>query len=301
MQSRPAREFSQIWWNLTKKVPFHEVDLFRKLNESITSTTGRTRVEEFHGSKHQVVFAGKGSWTRKIPRCEIADLFIVTFSRHPNLEIRMTFLQAKLSKRQHDLCREHPNHITVTQFLANMEQWDLLSRRPPVIGVPPFEPPNNLLSGALLQSVGSFCVFYKNKDGAISFFFASADALKPLGNPTTRSADLVSIPGPQDRSINGYNEKRIACCPSIFGEALFGNLIGTPISFNNILNENDEIYRRNARQWLGRTLRTNLTQGEFPITRQLLSVLEIPEREDFDRSAYPLPTRTMIIDTDMEI
>lgn len=296
---RIARSFTNNWNGLSQKSPFLEIDLFRALNDALVNTSSQIKIDEFHGFNHQVVFAGKDNWSRKIGRCEISDLLIVIFSRKPQPYARMTFIQAKRSQGNFNLCNGYPQHQNVVKFDANLEQWDLLKRRPFIIGYPPFDPPPGLLNGAILSSVGSFIIFNMKNSGEKSFFYTTADALIPYGNPSKRNAKLVSIAGNCDRQIGVFNEKRIACCPYIFSEALFSGMIGTPIDYLNITNREDEEYRRSTRKWLSRSLIVSMeqVQKEYPVARQLLTFLETTN-DDFDRTSYTLPSRTLIINTD---
>ena len=264
---RIARSFSHNWTELSQKSPFLEIDLFRALNEALVNTSNQIRIEEFHGFNHQVVFAGKDKWSRKIGRCELSDLLIVVFSKKPQPYARMTFIQAKRSQGNFNLCDEYPQHQKVVKFNANLEQWDLLKRRPFIIGYPPFDPPPELLNGAILSSVGSFIIFNMKNSEEKSFFYISADALKPYGNPSKRNANLVSIAGDCDRKLGAFNEKRIACCPYIFSEALFSGMIGTPIDYLNITTREDEEYRSSARKWLSRSLIASMAQAHTPRRR----------------------------------
>ena len=284
------------------KVAFYELPLFRALRDSIISLSGRFRIEEFHGGNHQVRFKGKGSWGRTAARCEISDLLVVTYFRRSDLRIRMTFLQAKRSRKKLDrLCDEMPSFHSQLKFSANLEQWDLLSRRPKVTGVSPFAPPPNVLSGALLPSVGSFGVFHK--DGAqpgVNFFYASADVLRPLGHPKSKHSTLNTKSTKMIRVSNGLPEVALACCPCTFGSNLYLGYVGTPIDYSHIVSPSDEQYRSEARDWLGRVLASQVASAEHdvPYTRQLIRMLEAsPDQHRYTAS----PCSIIVINNEEEI
>lgn len=133
-----------------------EVDLFKKLYRSIEGKTRAVFIEETHGAtKYNVEFSlttGAGT------RCEIADLLIISKSgRVPFL--RATFWQAKKQR--------NPKWVSIASsdmhvdFTGQFNQWDLLSRRPHVSGILPFQPPGDLLSCFDSASIGSFGIFYE--------------------------------------------------------------------------------------------------------------------------------------------
>lgn len=209
---------------------FSEVQQFRALINSFGSLGGPFDVEEYHGPKHQVLFNGQGAWGRSPARCELCDVLILAYSLNGGFRGRITFLQAKLSKDKHtNLCEGWPFLTDVEEFKANLEQWDLLSRRPDILPVPPFKIHPRLLRESLLPSVGSFGVFHKNALGSIDFFYSSADVLSVVGAPTTKQGKLTTSPHPRQRVTNGLLETTFCCCLPIFGEALYNLEIGTPI------------------------------------------------------------------------
>ncbi len=152
-----------IWLHKTSTIKFNELPLFRALNDSMEHLSNKFKIEEYHGSRHQVYFNSNRPWVKnKLARCELADLMIITYKTKPRTDIRLTFLQAKREKKKiHCLCPQHPQYSTSLNFKANCNQWDLLSKRPLIKGVHSFNPPTNLLQDAMLSSVGSFCVFHK--------------------------------------------------------------------------------------------------------------------------------------------
>lgn len=294
------------WWCETYRIRFRELDLFRALTKTITWVSrsgyacGQLHVEEYHGNAHQVAFGGHGTWARDIARCELSDLLIVVFTPRPSFRARMTFLQAKRSRSTYDFCHDYPDFAKDpnVRFRANLEQWDLLSRRPPIIGVPSFEPPPNLLTGALLPSVGSFGIFHRHHDKSVGFLYASADALHSRGTPRRRYGALEVLPGSSVRTVDGHEEMRLACCIHVFGMGLFNLQIGTPIDYDKTVSTEDEAYRNEARGWVGNIVAAHVSvaEGERPVATSLLRLLEHPPERPFGVLAVPgsLPNALLI-------
>ncbi|RAJ96427.1 hypothetical protein [Aliidiomarina maris] len=122
----------------------NEVSLFRKLAKAIVKESKSTFIDETHGGN--VCNVSFASPTNKQETCEISDLLIVSLC-HKTHRFRATFWQAKkqgVSK-----------WVNVTQdgeqldFKGQFNQWDLLSRRPEVVGVKSFYPPKDILSSFL--------------------------------------------------------------------------------------------------------------------------------------------------------
>ncbi|MDP2032028.1 MAG: hypothetical protein Q8K29_01320 [Polaromonas sp.] len=211
-------------------VSFSEVQQFRALIRSFRKVGENFDVEEYHGPKHQVYFNGQGAWARSPARCELCDVLILAYSLNGGFRARLTFLQAKLSKDKHtSLCSGFPSATDKIDFKANLEQWDLLSRRPDILPVPPFKAHPRLLKDSLLASVGSFGVFHKKLGGSIDFFYASADTLTVVGSPTTKQGRLTTAYTPRQRIENGLLETTFCCCLPVFGAALYDLEIGTPV------------------------------------------------------------------------
>lgn len=280
----------------TKKVRFYETHLFRALTNAITSLSPRFLIEEYHGSTHQVAFGGHGGWARDIARCELSDLLIITFTHKPKIRGRMTFLQAKRSLSKFCICCHYPefNLPLEVAFRANLEQWDLLNRRPFIIGIPPFDPPPELLSGALLASIGSFGVFHRRQDKSVGFLFASADTLSPTGQPVRKHGNLEVLAGPSKRSVHGYEEMRLACCIQIFGLGLFGLKIGTPFDYDKFVSITDNAYRKRIRSWLGGIIRGHIlrTDEGRPGALSLLRFLD--QSPEGPTTEGPLPNVLLI-------
>ncbi len=292
-----AQELAKSWSTESSKSNFSEIQQFRALMRSFSSLGGQFKVEEFHGMKHQVVFNGKGSWGRPSARCEISDLLIISYKTRPEFQSRATLLQAKKSNEKHvNLCSSWPSNIASTIFKANLEQWDLLSRRPDVLPYPPFECKPDILSGAILPSVGSIGVFHKISGKKHDFFYMSADVAEPLSSPTQRFAKLKTKNGNLFRNISGYDECVFTCCLLTFAEALFDMKIGTPIEKNNPINNKDERYRNSFRGWLKSVLYSHLemTNNDSILVRELLEYLPSDQESEFMKE----PPSTVLINCD---
>lgn len=212
------------------KENFSEVAQFRALIRAFGGAGPQFHVEEYHGPKHQVIFNGQGAWGRSPARCELCDVLFIAYRIRPSLEIRITFLQAKRSKENHSTaCSSYPGKLDAINFKANLEQWDLLARRPPLLPHPPFEAPPTLLSAALLPSIGSFGVFHRRGRG-VEFFYVSADHLKVVGSPSTKNGRLETDSAAVTiRKIGAHTEVVYCCCLPLFARELYSLRIGSPL------------------------------------------------------------------------
>ena len=231
-----------------------EVKLFRDLQNALKSLNGRFEIDEYHGGAHQVRFTGNGAHARMTARCELSDLVILAYTKSP-AQARLTYLQAKFERRTllNPCC---------DRFTANLEQWYLLAKRPQLIaGSATFIPPPDLLSSAILPSVGSFGFFYYDRSKTVQFFYASASFLRPLGS--TRYGKLAGIHPCQSSTVRGYAECQAACNMVDFGSSLFSLEIGTPV--HPVAHGSASV-----RNWLASNLRT-LPQSS--LVTDLLDVL----------------------------
>lgn len=269
------REFRQNTLNLKA----NEIPLFRACQKTFLSLSKQFAIEEYHGSKAQVLFSGQGSWGRQKARCELADLMIVSFCQKPNISIRLTFLQAKSERKKVD--------FSAPTFKANLEQWDLLSRRPIIRGHGKFDPPPNLLSDALLPSVGTFGFFYQHNN-SYQIYYSSANNLVPPKSPSQKHSKLsvqwvfpCQVPCMQRLCIkkclmmhpkNNFAEIISAPCNIGFAYGLAANLIGTPIEITSGASQD-------SRNWLKRVLngliQEAVNQDRPPnIARELITMLD---------------------------
>ncbi|WP_457857596.1 hypothetical protein [Psychrobacter pulmonis] len=292
-----AHQLSKVWSVESSKSNFSEIQQFRALMRSFSSLKNNFKVEEFHGMKHQVIFNGEGSWGRAPARCEISDLLIISYRKHPTFQARATLLQAKKSNDKHsNLCSTSSNLIPSINFKANLEQWDLLSRRPNVLPHKPFDCRPDILSGAILPSIGSLGVFHKISSKKYDFFYMSADVATPLSFPKYKHAKLKTKPMNSSRNTKGYFECTYASCLMSFAISLYNLEIGTPIEPQRIVSEEDKSYRNMFRGWLKSVLYSHLeiTSNESLLTRDLISQLE----SSYDGELMSEPPSLLIINCD---
>lgn len=163
--------FKNAFQKATSVAPFKEVDLFRAMMNAFGTLRPKFYLEEFHGFKRQVYFDTSHTWMRPRARCELCDVLFVTYSTNGGFEVRMTLLQAKLSRQTHTTSSaSYAGKVEPQVFEGNFEQWDLLRGRPTLIPTTVFVPPPTLLSSALLSSVGTFGVFIAAPAGTWTFF-----------------------------------------------------------------------------------------------------------------------------------
>ncbi len=161
----------------------------------------------------------------KNKRCEISDLLIITYSPRRNI-VKATFLQAKYSKK------EKPTQPFV--FAGDAFQYFLLSQRPLVIDNHNPSYPQDVLSNALRDSIGSFGVFYKHNH-QIDFSFSvasqiqiqSPSALKNVILRYTNQSSLRMHYGADIDALTVYGVNNFEC-------ELLNLEIGSPFNLNQI-------------------------------------------------------------------
>lgn len=233
--------------SLTKGLSHAEVPLFRQMHKALVGLSGKFEVEEYHGTAHQVDFAGNGSFARTNARCELSDLMIITFSSVAQAA-RLTYLQAKSE-------RATLASVCGRQFSANLEQWYLLEKRPKITGVGKFNPPPDLLASALLPSIGSFAFFFKDPAGDFQTYYAAANFLTPPKIYSQRYGKLQAI-GPCHVTTKAtYPECLAACGNRSFAESLFRLEIGTPI-------DRSIGQATGTRNWLAANLRASIRAAQ---------------------------------------
>lgn len=262
---------------------FNEVGQFRALMRAFSSLKPQFYLEEFHGFKRQVYFDTPFQWQRARARCELCDVMFVVYSTNGGLAVRMTLLQAKLSRETHITgLKVHAGMVEPQEFKGNFEQWSLLSSRPPLIATTVFDPPSRLLSGALLPSVGTFGVFHKAISGPVDLFYVCADCLEPASlplGPDTRHGKLKTKDGLSSlRTLGKWDE--VTYCSSVFdfAKALYEMKIGTPILYEISGGERSEFQPHY--DWVRSILASHResVEGQSPILSTLLESL--PERQD---------------------
>ena len=252
-----------------------EIPLFRAMHSSLAGLSGAFEVEEYHGASNQVIFTGNASYARTNARCELSDLMIITFSSITG-SARLTYLQAKSE-------RATLNSVCGYKFAANLEQWFLLAKRPLIKGYGKFNPPPDLLSNALLPSVGSFAFFHKNSQGDFEVYYASADHLYPVSSYTQRYGKLHAIDPCHVSNSSGHIECRAACGNFSFAKSLYSLEIGTPV-------DSSTSQSMSTRNWLASVLRYKIRQSQQSdkqagLARELLEILSVEstneEQEEF--------------------
>lgn len=198
-----------------------EVELFRKLAKAIEYGSPSIFVEETHGAvKYNVEF---NLTTGIKTRCEIADLLIISRSNFAPF-YRATFWQAK--KQAKTKWVAHGTADRHVDFKGQFNQWDLLSRRPVIAGVPPFMPPSDLLTSFDSASIGSFGVFYE-RASQIDLVHSVAKFIA-CSSPKATQSTMVA---------NAYLEKYFYYGPEIivrtqletFLDALLDHQVGAPL------------------------------------------------------------------------
>lgn len=163
---------------------------------------------------------------------------IVVFHRDHRIAPRLTFLQAKY---------ERGVRTSITAPSANYVQWSLLAGRPAITGAGRFHPPQDLLKGAALPTIGTFGFFVdgSRRGKKYDLIYAAADALAPVHKPPTnrKYGRLLGLhshfppvsrwyPGSAatvSRTINGFTEVIAAPTLETFLFSLFAMQVGSPI------------------------------------------------------------------------
>ena len=273
MISRLARYVARDFEAASTLTPFDEVMLFRLLFSVLETSCPSLRVEELHGAVSFVEFDPNLPWSpssgpsklkpgKVVAVCELSDLSIVWFDARRR-SARITFLQAKRSKSVHSPCEGWPLGISQT-FKGDSRQWDLLCRRPTISPCfSTFSPPENLLSEALLPSVGSFGIFHQQPDGAARLFYGAADQIEcPTPATVAAKSNLTLHGGAPNRTIAGYEECVWTCCTFLFLENLLSGRIGTPVESDGATSPADAAYRRGLRRWLSSIVKSAPVNGE---------------------------------------
>lgn len=207
-----------------------EVFLFKSLKEAFY---GNTYSDIVHGSHGMVDFYVPGYTPSKLVRCEVGDLLIVAFN---NNEIRYTLMQ---NKTMHKKKYFGTNPLTIP-----VKQHYVLANKPNIfpVGKSPYLH-NSLLSSAVLDSVGSFGVFYKVKSiyppHSYIFNMNYMIANRLIFNSKVTPTQLIKKSKRKARFIGEINNvvlkkgyKEIEACTNLncFEYALRHMLIGTPVS-----------------------------------------------------------------------
>lgn len=209
-----------------------EVFLFKSLKEAFY---GNAFSDIVHGSHGMVDFYVPGYTPSKLVRCEVGDLLIVAFN---NNEIRYTLMQ---NKTMHKKKYFGTNPLTIP-----VKQHYVLANKPNIIpvGKSPYLH-SSLLSSALLDSVGSYGVFYKTKLVYpphsylfnMNYMIANRLSFNSKVTPTQlikKSKRKAKFIGEINNVVIKKGHKEIEACTNLsnFEYALRHMLIGTPVSLS---------------------------------------------------------------------
>lgn len=263
-----------------------EIGLFKNLISAINDSGGCT-ADEYHGAKSHVRFDERRGAGRAKVRCELADLLLVNVPvGRPDLA-RLTWLQAKVT---HD---SDLHSSTTRRFGGSLEQWDLLRNRPAISGAAStFAPPEDLLSSAVLASVGSFGVFYPSAHGVYDMAYFAADCLDALNNNSGRSGTLVhELDYLEMRTTGTLHEVTSACCLAMFGDHLDRGTVGTPIS--DLMWAGDPSEATIRRNWLQGILAE--ASRALPSANQLLQNVLAGVDAPMQGEPVPIPARAIAV------
>jgi hypothetical protein len=242
-----GKKFDAGFRALTNGYSHSEIPLFRAMHKALVGLSSDFEIEEYHGTSNQVTFTGNGTYARTNARCELSDLMIISYSS-TNQTARLTYLQAKSEKAiLPSVCGR--------KFSANLEQWFLLDQRPTITGAGDFNPPTDLLSHALLPSIGSFAFFYKDFAGDFQTYYAAANHLSTPATYTQRSGKLQAQGPCGIVHKKTYQECLGACGNQSFAESLYRLEIGTPVhgAIGQALS---------TRNWLAAILRNKILEAQ---------------------------------------
>ena len=224
-------DLSQEFHKLTKNVKFDEVCLFTKLQDAFinlksSNSTYQYAIDIIHGHKSHVDFHFNNTWVSTTPSGktvtrELADMMFVIYS-HQKHQIRITYMQNKRG-------------VSDSKFRADLYQLHLLSQRERITSA---KLPDclfgdrDILSNAILSSVGSYGVFYKyTKCVEMSYYPACLiSPCNPVGQSVARMAKYDTSNYGAKHVINGHIECLGTPVLSNFGDSLISMQIGTPIN-----------------------------------------------------------------------
>jgi hypothetical protein len=261
-----------------------EIPLFKALKNTLTSMNRSFHIETYHGGSNQVKFRGNVYHARLRARCELSDLLVITYSMYTR-SARLSYIQAKSERAT--LIPPIERH----KFNANLEQWYLLSQRPSITGVGKFNPPSDILSNAILPSVGSFVFFYKDYSSNFQVFYSTADCLGPIG-AMGRYGKVAYNGNQKDRIIAGYKERTFASNNFLFARSLYRMEIGTPLL---PIIPNKGITSYSLGKWIVANLQT-IVKYEDPKKQYLINeLLDILGTQDQPTKIGSLGTEQIII------
>lgn len=270
-----------------------EIALFRAFIRAFNALGSNALAQEYHGNRYQVKFGATRGAGRPVPRCELCDVMIIHYPVGNPSAARVTFNQAKVSSNS---LKCAPMVLAPYKFRANLEQWDLLSNRPSISATSAkIHLPDDLLSSALLPSVGTFGVFYPKGQG-FDFAYFVANGLSPLKNGYKPSGTLQwKTRLGQVRKIGHYKEITATCCMETFGRSLELGLIGTPLQ--QILY--GPTGATEMRTWLGSVLSSlREIHPDSDLPNELLEGFELPREESFWKVERSTPRAVVLVRTE---
>jgi len=214
-----------------------EVLLFNSLKECFIKNV---YTDVIHGSIGMIDFDVPGILPTKRVRCEIGDLLIVSFNWN---EIRYTLMQNKTMHKE--------KYYGIMPFTIPVKQHYVLANKPNIVpvGKHPYLHAD-ILSSALLDSVGSFGVFYKNKTiyppheylFNMNYIIANRMIFNSKVTPIQffrKSKRKAKFIGEINNVVLNKGYKEIEACTNLydFEFALRNMLIGTPISLSNNISD----------------------------------------------------------------
>jgi hypothetical protein len=145
-----------------------EIALFREMQRILSEKYKCTFISE----THQQYVNFKSPTTSCLKRRELSDLWLISYSPK-KMHARMTFLQAKLERK--------PFSNGLFKFKGDYYQHDLLSKRPLIINAnKKFNFPDNILKNSILESVGSFGIFYFDNKNNLDFAYSTASDIQGI-------------------------------------------------------------------------------------------------------------------------
>jgi hypothetical protein len=139
------------------------------------------------------------------------------------------------------------------------------------LGAGEFSPPPDLLSNALLPSVGSFAFFYKDGAGDFQTYYAAENHMSPPATYSQKYGKLRAVGPCMVVNNAGHAECLAACGNASFAESLYRLEIGTPV--HSAIPQS-----LSTRNWLAANLRSqiqNASEIDRPsgLAQELLELL----------------------------
>lgn len=214
----------------TKKGNLSEVNLFREMMGVFRRYYHATVIlDETH--QKLVDFDTHNPYTTAVinkKTKEISDLYIIAYSPSRCIA-RETFLQAKVARGSSGL-----QGNGMFKFEGDWFQYDLLSRRPLIY--PPRKGAafkgsyyHGLLRNAVLPSIGSYGVFYKDSNNLVDFAYQPANLLRLIRMQSNYNAEFhMDSNIPSLGHPHGIPDLYYTTNVDVFEDAVIRNLVGSP-------------------------------------------------------------------------